>query len=333
MSQQNSNKKTKGIIATLIACCILIAATIAIIYYRQQIIDQIAYWEYTPTSLIASFVDRTAMNSEGKFLFYSAKPQLLGQTQFNKACPTSDSNMAILGCYNGQDIYIYNVTNTQLDGIRDVTAAYEMLHAAYKRLSPTDLTKVDSLIEAEYKKQGDAAMKQLVAYFAVSEPGQRDNELFSMVATQLTHISPQLETYYSRYFSNRQVVVSLYNKYIGVFKSLKSRADSLSKQITALSASISSRSNQYNTDAQTLNNDIASFNNLANNNGFSSQQQFYNARTVLIERAAALVATKNSIQADITEYDSLVSEYNSIATQSQKLYNTINSRLVSTPSV
>jgi hypothetical protein len=241
--------------------------------------------------------------------------------------------MAILGCYDGQYIYIYNVTNTQLNGIRDVTAAYEMLHAAYKRLSQNDLADVNSLIEAEYNKQNDPAIKQLVNFFAVSEPGQHDNELFSIIATQIPNISPRLETYYSRYFTDRQTVVSLYNKYIDVFKSLKTKADNLSTQIDNLLATITSLSSQYNTDAQQLKTDINSFNSRAQNGGFTSQSQFNSERAVLTGRATTLDATRATIQSDNANYQSMVAQYNSYATQSKKLYATINSTLVSSPSL
>ncbi|HUC96598.1 MAG TPA: hypothetical protein VMR16_02950, partial [Candidatus Saccharimonadales bacterium] len=167
MSQPNNRKKA-GVLSTIFICLVMIAVIALAIIYRQRIIDQINYWDYKPSSLIAGFAQRSSMSTEGKFLYYSAHPQLEDSAQFNKSCTTTNSSVAIIGCYDGQNIYIYNVTNTELDGIRDVTAAYEMLHAAYKRLSASDLTKVNMLIEAEYAKQNDPSIKQLVAFFATS---------------------------------------------------------------------------------------------------------------------------------------------------------------------
>jgi hypothetical protein len=333
VSQPKNNTKSGGILSTLIICLVLVAIAAVAIIYRQQIYDQINYWDYTPSSQMASFVQRDAMSGEGKLLFYSAHPQLDDATQFNKNCTTSSSNMAIIGCYDGQNIYIYNVTNTQLDGIRDVTAAYEMLHAAYKRLSPSDLAQVNQLVEAEYSKLNDPTINQLVSFFATSEPGQRDNELFSIIATQIPNISPKLEAYYSRYFTNRQAVVALYNKYISVFKSLKTKADNLSSQITTMISTISSLSSQYNTNAQQLNSDIDTFNTEAKDGYFTSVAEFDSARAVLVQRTAELESDRSTIQSDIGTYQNLLTQYNSIATQSQKLYDTINSTLVSSPSV
>jgi hypothetical protein len=165
-----------------------------------------------------SFVKRTTMNTRGQFLFYASHPELDTAAQFNKACPTQDTSMAILGCYNGQQIFIYNIDNKQLDGIREVTAAYEMLHAAYKRLSPNDRQNLDSLIEKTYASPDNQALfKPSVDYFAKTEPGERDNELFSLIATQVKTIDPKLEAYYSRFFSDRQTLVTLYGKYSNVF--------------------------------------------------------------------------------------------------------------------
>ncbi len=61
------------------------------------------------------------------------------QTSLTKIAVAWKRN-AILGCYNpsSRDIYIYNVTNSELDGVKEVTAAHEMLHAAWERLSESE---------------------------------------------------------------------------------------------------------------------------------------------------------------------------------------------------
>jgi len=323
MSPKKHN--TAQIIVSTIVTAICIVAAAYVVINRQQVIDQINFWEYKPSSLMASFAERSSMSSEGQFLFYSAKPELQTQDSFNASCPNTNPTMAIIGCYNGQQIFIYDITNTQLDGIRDVTAAYEMLHAAYKRLSSADLKTVNQLIEDEYAKQGDDAMKNLVKYFATTEPGERDNELFSMIATQLPNISPQLEQYYSRYFDNRQTLVALYNQYSGVFKRLSDQSTQLAGQLKVLAASIDARSAQYNSDNAKLNADIQTFNQNAANGNFSSQSDFNQQRNALSARADTLNAERTSINNDIATYNSELAEYNALAVQTKQLYNSINS--------
>ena len=43
-----------------------------------------------------------------------------------------------------------------------------------------------------------------------SEPGQRLNELHSLLGTEVAHLSPALERYSHRYFHDRQGIVSAF---------------------------------------------------------------------------------------------------------------------------
>lgn len=317
--------KNRGLLTTLLAVILLIGATCLIVFNRQKILDYISYFEYKPTSLIASFAERTTMNQEGKFLFYSAQPRLQDKEDFNRSCPNTTQEVAILGCYNGQNIFVYNVTDSKLDGIRDVTAAYEMLHAAYKRLSPDDRTKLDELIEAEYAKQNDPAMTQIVTLFAKTEPGQRDNELFSLLATQVPQVSPGLESYYSRYFTDRQKLVALYDKYSSVFTSLQDQATTLANRLNVLNAQIKTESAEYVAEVTSLNAQVQVFNTNAKNNNFASQTEFDNQKATLTEREDSLKAEQNDINADITNYNALLAQYNAITSSTKQLFNSINS--------
>jgi hypothetical protein len=118
------HKVATGFVSAGIAIVILAVAA-ALYFNRQFIIDQINYWTYKPTAEMASFAEKSSMSDQGKFLFYSAHPALEDRTAFNESCPSYSTSMAILGCYDGQKIYIYNITDPQLDGIREETAAYD----------------------------------------------------------------------------------------------------------------------------------------------------------------------------------------------------------------
>jgi hypothetical protein len=315
----------------------MVVATIFIITYRQRIIDQITVWLYKPSSEATLLAKQAGLNDNGLFYYYASQPKLYDSStaaDFNKVCNKTEITTAILGCYSGNDIYIYLVTDKQLDGISQVTAAHETLHAIYSRLSESEKTRVNNLLEIEYQTLSkDKYYSDLLAFYSSYEPGQRDNELHSIIGTEVAKLNPELESYYDQYFVNRQDVVNLDAKYSGVFKSLKDKADALSAQIDILLTTITSLSSQYNSDAQILRDDINSFNVRAQSGGFTSQTQFNNERAILTNRAAQLDATRATIQSDYKNYQSMVDEYNSYATQSKKLYDTINSTLVPTPSL
>lgn len=86
-------------------------------------------------------------------------------------------------------------------------------------------------------------------------------------------------------------------------------------------------------DVAALNKDIQSFNRRAVNGQFASQAQFYSERAALSGRVAQLESTRREISGDIATYESLLIEYNAIASESKKLYNSIDSTLAPAPSV
>ena len=331
----NPNHKNKaGIISSFAISSVLIALSIFFVANKQYIVDQIAVWQYQPTSEVSDLVDRSGMNEAGKFVYLASRPKLDATQDFNAECDRVEFVTSILGCYSGSRIFVYDVTDSQLDGIREVTATHETLHAIYARMGDSEKQKINRLVEVEYKKlENDKDFAELMAFYSRTEPGQRDNELHSIIGTEVATIAPELETYYAKYFTDRQKVVSLNSKYSEVFKSLKLRADELLGQYNSLNASISSGLDRYNADVAAFNNDAISFKQRAESGGFSSQAQVNSEWYSLSARSSQLAATRAVLENDTKQRDSILAEYNSIASQSKKLYNVIDSSLAPAPSV
>lgn len=327
------NHKLK-IVISIVICFIFSSLSLLAILNRQFIIDQIVVWQFETSSEVTSLVDRAGMNDYGKFLYLASEPTLESTQKFNSECERTEIVISILGCYKAGRIYLYNITDSELDGIRETTAAHETLHAAYSRMSNSEKMKIDSLIEIEYQKlELIKEYQELMAFYAATEPGQRDNELHSIIGTEVADISAELEAHYAKYFSDRQKVVDLNNKYKAVFDALDKKADQLTTQMNDLSVSIKSRVNQYNNDTLSLNADIASFNSKSASGGFSTEYQFNIARNKLVARIGVLDDVKSAIESDIETYGKLLVEYNAIATKSEKLSNSIDSTFAPAPSV
>ena len=96
----------------------------------RALADQRAAESFAPDATISGFAERTAMSTRGRALYYASNPSVEPTAGFNALCGYGASDEIVLGCYTGSDIYISDVENPDLDGIRDVTAAHEMLHAA-----------------------------------------------------------------------------------------------------------------------------------------------------------------------------------------------------------
>ena len=328
------NLRSAGYAAGLIATAVSLGLALVLFLNRQYIADQITVWQYHPSREIVSFADRSGMSDGGKFVFYASQPSLENAQNFNDKCDRKEESTAILGCYNGHAIYIYNVTNTKLDGIREVTAAHEMLHAAYDRMSDSERSRVNVLVEAEYEKlKSQSAFAERMAFYERTEPGERDNELHSIIGTEVSDIGVDLEAHYKKYFSDRSKVVALHNQYATVFSDLKSRADALSNQLTSLGEVIKSKTQTYNTQVDVLNADVQSFNARAKNGDFSSQSAFNSERLALELRADDLDAMRTQINSDIDSYNQIRSELMAIASQSEALNQSIDSTLAPAPSV
>lgn len=331
-TQRNSGH---GYVVSIIILAACIAAAILVLLNKQQIVDQVSVWQYQPSAAIVSLADRSGMNDTGKFYFYASHPDIEAAQQFNQHCNSQqETTTAILGCYDGRSIYIYNVTDPRLDGIQQTTAAHEMLHAAYSRLDSATKQQVDAMLESEYatlKNNKDFA--QRMAFYAQTEPGQRDNELHSVIGTEVGSLSPELESYYKRYFGDRNLVVSLHNQYMSVFDQLQQEGDSLSNQLTQLGATIQQQTTNYNAQVAQLNAQIGVFNQKASSGGFTSQDQFNSARAVLIDQSNALESLRGQINNEISQYDTLRAQLQAISNQSQALNQSINSTLAPAPSL
>jgi hypothetical protein len=328
--QPNSNGYVASLVVILISCI----AAYLLVANKQFVLDQVSAWQYKPSSEVAAFADRTTMTDLGRFYFYASRPAVEEAQDFNTDCSKQEQNTAILGCYDGRNIYVYNVTNTQLDGIREVTAAHEMLHAAYDRMSKTERAQIDTLVEAEYVKlQDDKDFAERMAFYARTEPGERDNELHSVIGTEVSNLSPELEAHYKKYFADRAKIVSLHERYASVFTSLQTKSNELSDQLTALGNDIETSTAAYNNNVGRLNKDIAAFNNRANSGEFSDQQSFQAERTQLQRRAVQLDAQRRDINDKVAQYNNLRTQLLAIASQSDALNRSIDSSLAPAPSL
>jgi hypothetical protein len=334
MSDTKPRRSTFGYIAGLLAFILSLAAAYLLFVNRQYVLDQLSVWQYEPTSEIVAFVERSGMNETGKFYFYASQPSLLEAQAFNKECDRKEEHTAILGCYNGRYIYIYNVANEDIDGIREVTAAHEMLHAAYDRLNTEERQSIDKLVEEEYTKlSGIEEFSERMAFYARTEPGERDNELHSLIGTEVADIAPALERHYARYFSDRSKIVTLHQKYATVFSELKVRADALSAQLTQLGDRIETQSAAYNKAITQFNQDVSAFERKAQNNGFTSQEELDRERNALLARADRLETNRQLINDEVTQYNQLRDELLSISSESEALNRSIDSSLAPAPSL
>jgi hypothetical protein len=310
---------------TLALSILALALSAGLILYGQRVVDAVMARVYRPSSQVAAVHDRLNMTHLGADLFYASNPKIQQQDEFNNNCDTEERTTAILGCYYRRNIYLFDIKNKDLDGTLDVTAAHEMLHAAYDRLNFFERGYVDQMIKAEYETlKNDAALRQIMAYYTKTEPGAELNELHSILGTTVAKLSPQLESYYSQYFNNRASVVALNEKYNSVFDGITKQSAVLKSRLTALRGPIDDELAQYEADRKQLELDIASFNERASSGGFTTQSSFNAVRGALIARVEAINQRRAAVNARVADYNGIVEQLNALAVRAGTLNSSIN---------
>ena len=156
------------------------------------------------------FVDTTQMTEQGKALYLAARPQVDDRAAFAKDCPAPESrNTFVVGCYQAarKRIFILRVDRPDLTQAMRVTAAYEMLHAAYAALEPSDRKRVDTMVEDAFRASRDERLRALSDELAALPARDRLDALHSLLGTQVAQLPDELEHYYASLFQDRQSVV------------------------------------------------------------------------------------------------------------------------------
>ncbi len=280
---------------------------------------------FHPTSQVSSISDRLKLTDRGRDVFYAAQPLIETKTAFNTSCQSAERTAAILGCYYRDHIYLYDIKNAKLDGTLEVTAAHEMLHAAYQRLNWFERQRVDALIQAAYEKvKNDANLKEVMQYYSQAEPGAEVNELHSILGTTVASLGPELESYYAQYFSDRSVVVALNAAYNKVFGDLKQKADELQQKIKSAEPQLKADLASYEFERQQVESDITSFNQQASSGAFRTQASFNAARSALVARVDTLNARRDALNRRVNQYNADVAALNALAVEANDLYQSIN---------
>lgn len=310
--------------AGLVVLFILLAAIGLTLTQAQRIQDWFRLRGYVPPADIVEIVEQTSMTDAARHLFYINRPALEDKTTFRQNCPDYEATI-VIGCYRqGQGgIHVLRVTDPRLEGVEQVTAAHEMLHASYDRLSDADRDQVGAWLTA-YARDGlrDDRIKSTLKSYEKTEPGEQLNEMYAIFGTEVADLPDELERHYARYFHDRQAVVRLAADYQEAFSSRQKQVEQYDAQLNLLNQQIktntddlASRRAELDRREAQLNRsreqgDIEQYN--AGVAGFNQQVNAYNA---LLTRTKALIEQHNRI----------VIERNEIAEQTSELRQAIDS--------
>ena len=304
-----------------LALALVVVATVVL--NRQWIDDYMRGFGYEPEGEMGRIMKDLELTGRGEFLFRAARPELSLQDEFNAVCRSVlDEEIAVLGCYTGDNIYVYNIDSAELDGIRELTTAHELLHAMWARMSESERSALSDVLKQTLEKNRNVLGEELEIYDAE----QRQEELFVRAGTEVADLPVELEKVYGGIFSDQDMIVSFYNKYIGVFRAMEAEMNELESQMQGIQTQIDSLSVEYEQRVDALNVEIDSFNSCAETAGcFESDGEFYARRAVLMNEQTVLEGMYGQINGLIDQYNGLVEKYNADVTRTEKLNQMMNS--------
>lgn len=287
----------------------------------RAILDWWQLRSYTPPAEVVRLADATTMQGQGRDLFYISDPHVQDREAFNQTCTDAGEQSLVLGCYKSFKIYIYNVGDPRLAGVKEVTAAHEMLHAAYQRLPATEKAALNDQLRVQMNALRDERLQKLIQLYNEQEPGELLNEMHSILGTEYPNLSPELEAHYKRYFAERAKVVAYAQQYEGIFTASKERLAVLDEQLGALKVKIDANNAQLQRTQQELETQMAQMN-ATQQTDPAAYNQMVPSYNVKVRQFNNLVVTTRQL---VNQYNALVQERNSEAAAQNDLFNSLDS--------
>ena len=311
-----------------IALFIFLSLAIILVSQSRNISDWYKLSNYKAPASIASLVSQDTFTPYATKLFYINHPKILDRSTFSQKCPNNGGETStILGCYFfiQRGIYLFQVSDPALNGVEQVTAAHEMLHGAWDRLSESKKAEIGAQLLDYYNNHLDnQTIKDQISIYKKTEPNALVNEMHSVFGTEIGKLPSSLETYYSQYFTDRQKIVGFWDSYQQVFINYKDQITTQDNQLKSLESQIVYNLADLKTQEATIAEQRSSLNNLMNSNQVSQYYSMLPRFNAQVVQYNSLVSSTNDM---ISQYHSQEKVRNDVATGFNNFNNELNSNL------
>ncbi|MDB5169234.1 MAG: hypothetical protein JWO41_590 [Candidatus Saccharibacteria bacterium] len=294
---------------------------------RQGIYDYVALHGYRAPDVVSSIANEDSMTPRARKIFYVNHPLIVNKAGFGNDCTSGSSKerTIVLGCYHGNQagIFVLEVNDARLTGVEQVTAAHEMLHAAYDRLSSREKTHINALLLDYYHNQlKDDRIKTTIDAYKQSEPDDVVNEMHSIFGTEIANLPAPLEAYYKQYFTDRSRVAAYADRYQEEFSSRTAAVKQYDSQLAALKIQIDNMNADLKQRYAAITSEQSQLASLRSNGNISE----YNAGVPDFNRQVDAYNTEvNTVQGLVDQYNMIVASRNAIALEQQELANALSS--------
>ncbi|MBQ9684038.1 hypothetical protein IJV57_00985 [Candidatus Saccharibacteria bacterium] len=311
----------KHILSWVISFCV--GATLVYFLDYQAIIDNFTSLSYQPSTEMAQTIENIELTKKGTRIVRASKAELQNADDFNRNCPAVTAETSVLGCYDDWHIYVYDITNEELDGIKEAVLAHELLHAYWHREKPYMKEKLEPILRRVYETHEGQLKEHMKTY---SEENFVD-ELHSIIGVELkpSELPQDLRDHYGKVFKNHDKIHSYFEAYNGKFVSLQNEMNEQLNKINSMRAQIDSLTESYRKKSEQLASDIDVFNRRASDGYYADRGSFNADRAALVARQAALNEEYQKLSKLVDEANEIVKQYNQNVARSSELYGSINS--------
>ena len=213
---------------------------------QDMLLDWLNVAPQASSPAIERLATATAMTRSAQRLFYRQDPTIEKRREFLDTCSKVPVRGVMMGCYSRKGtvgkIAIQVVTEPRLQGMMEVTAAHEMLHAAYDKFNQFERNRLALLLESAANRVKDERLLKVLNQYKADDRERYLNELHSHLGTEISNLGePELEQHYKKYFTNRQQTVSFALKAGSTLRVIDQRAEALKPEIDRLEAKLKIR--------------------------------------------------------------------------------------------
>lgn len=326
-TQPQPEKKRKNPTKLIVSLLVIAALGFAISQINfTAIVDNITAIGYEAPADLQKIIDDIELTDDGMRILKATRPELQGADDFNNSCLNDSGEYSVLGCYSSNRVFVYNISEESLDGIRQTTLAHEFLHAVWHRMSQGEREELGKALREIYDSN-EAIREHMNNY---EGGGNNNNELHSVIGTTVKwdDLPEVLKKHYAKYFKNPSKLVTYYDKYYASYKQASTRIKELEPLIEKRRTTLKEMEEKYTKDNDQLTKDINDHNARARTpNGYSTVEEFNNAYSALVDRKNKMTADYRALNEYLEETNRLIDEYNNNALRMNKFQESINSRV------
>ena len=323
-------KKKRHLSVWIILSVIIAVLGILVALFGQRIFDIISGSGYEPSPEMAKIIDNLELTDDAMIVLRAAHPVLQDAEEFNQHCPNNDEEMSTLGCFSPAEgrIYIFNITSSELDGIKESVLSHELLHAIYQRLNGLERSSLNSDLQDYY----DSHQNLFGDYLSKYSESMFYTELHSIVGQRFSpsELPQSLRDHYAKYFTNQDEIASYYKKYRTIFDELTENINRLNDEVETWRAAIQKKRDTYREHLEKYEELRELHDQRSMSGSYKSYEESYAAYIEVRDTYAKIEEERQALNKEIDALNDKVNELNEYVERSNELNNIVNSRVNTT---